>query len=288
MTLTKASATLALVAVTGILLAGCSVQPVATDAATGASTYTLQDNPLRGKTLTGTFQPDWGLPLAAFNDQNVPQGIVYDVVAAAAEKLGATLKLQPNAFATTIPGVQSGKYDVGLGTDATLERQAVVDIVGTYTTGYQFVTVTGHNDLPDSLEKFSGLKVAVIAGSSYIPPIEAASAKLVAAGKPAIDILTFPDSASTVVAVQSGRADGLLRYAASALYIAKSDVGWKISGPSIVLGESGFAVSKASGYAGLWKQAVDATIADGSYLEILKKYGVQDIAIDTASVNFAQ
>jgi len=288
MTITRATAALSAVAVTALLLSGCAVTTTPTDTASDSAAYTLEDNPLRGTTLTGTFQPDWGLPLAAFNDEDVPEGIVYDVVAAAAAKLGATLKLEPNDFATTIPGVQSGKYDVGLGTDATLERQDVVDIVGTYTTGYQFVTVSTHPDLPEALEDFGGLKVAVIAGSSYIVPIQEASDKLVADGKPAIDILTFPDAASTIVAVQSGRADGLLRYSASALYVARTEKEWKISGPSVILGESGFAVSKDSGYADLWKQAVDAIIADGSYLDILKKYGVEDIAIDTASVNFAK
>lgn len=272
-------------ATAAFMLSGCIAQVVPTES---HSASTLEDNPLRGKTLTATFQPDWGLPLAAFGNDGKPEGLVYEIVAAAADKLGATIEIKPNDFSTTIPGVQSGKYDLGLGTDAVPDRQEVVDVVSTFLTGYQFITTNDHARLPAELKDFSGLKVAVIAGSSYIQPIQEASDQLAAAGKSPIDILNFPDMASSQLAVQSGRADTTLRYKASAGYMEQQNDGFKVNGPAVVLGESGFSVQKGSGNADLWRQAIDAIIADGTYANILGKYGVSSIAITHSTINPAK
>ncbi|MDR0848468.1 MAG: transporter substrate-binding domain-containing protein [Propionibacteriaceae bacterium] len=288
----------ALVAIVGMtaLLAGCSggsttgtssdnPSAPASEAATGPESWTLENNPLRGTTVTGTFQPDWGLPLAAFDDKGDPVGYIYETVAAAAAELGATIELIPNDWKTTVTGVQSGKYDVGLGTDILAERIEVVDQISVYSSGYFFITPSDQPDVGNQDSDLCGLTVASIAGDSVSAHVERVSAKCVADGKEAVELLTFPDKGAEFLAVKSGRARLGSVTASSGGWLVKEDPSWKLTGPQVIVGLSGFAVSKESGYAQLWADAVNASIADGTYGAVLTKYGIENAAIEKSEVN---
>ncbi|MDR0836636.1 MAG: transporter substrate-binding domain-containing protein [Propionibacteriaceae bacterium] len=268
------------------LLTGCSSEtPSASTTTTTDAAYTLENNPLRGTTLKGTFQPDWGLPLAAFDDNGDPVGYIYETLAAAAAELGATIELIPNDWKTTITGVQSGKYDIGLGTDILPERIEVVDQISVYESGYFFITPIDQPEIGDKDSDLCGLAIASIAGDSVSAHVTAVSEQCVADGKPAIDLQTYPDKTAEFLAVKSGRAQLGSVTASSGGWLIKQDPSWKITGPKVIVGLSGFAVSKESGYAQLWADAVNAAIADGTYGAVLAKYGIENAAITHSEVN---
>ena len=70
-------------------------------------------------------------------------GIDVEVAAIIAEKLGYDLKIENVAFDSIIPGVQSGKYSMGMaGMTVTDERLEKVDFSSSYAKGVQVVITT--------------------------------------------------------------------------------------------------------------------------------------------------
>lgn len=75
-------------------------------------------------------------------------GIDVEVGKLIADKLGMDLKIENVAFDSIIPGVQSGKYGMGMaGLTVTDERLESVDFSSTYATGVQVVIVKEDGDI---------------------------------------------------------------------------------------------------------------------------------------------
>ena len=78
----------------------------------------------------GTFQP------YEYYDGDKLIGIDVEIAEAIAEKLGMTLEVTDIAFDSIIPGVQTGKYDIGMaGMTVTDERLEEVSFSSSYATG---------------------------------------------------------------------------------------------------------------------------------------------------------
>ncbi|MCX4409488.1 transporter substrate-binding domain-containing protein [Streptomyces sp. NBC_01764] len=287
----RLGSTAALVTVIGVLLAACggsNSDPGSGGAASGAP-KAQAGSPFAGKTLTVVVQPDWK-PLMWKDDKGQETGYFYDLVNEVAKRLGA--KVQPvNAeFTAIIPSLQSGKFDVGVGTDATVERQQAVDIVPFLRAGYRFLTRKDAKDIGSSLNDLCGLKVATLAGHSIVPPLEQQSKVCTDQGRKPITLLSFPTLAAAQLAVKSSRADATDAYTGEAGWMVKADPSMKITGPEINQNFSGFAVSKRTGHADAWAKAVNQLINDpsGIYRKTLEKYSVGEIAIDKSVVNPAK
>ncbi|QUG73529.1 transporter substrate-binding domain-containing protein (plasmid) [Erwinia sp. E602] len=263
---------------TGLLLASFSTLAAAADA----------PSPLAGKTLHGIMQNDYE-PIAFVDEQGHNSGYFYELVAAAARKLNATLEVKNGTFDTFIPGLQSQRFDVALGTDATVPRQQVVDVVPLIAAGYSFITrASGPVTLADSLDALCGHSVAALAGQSTIDALNAQASRCQQQGKPALRVAIFPSRSAAWLAVKSGQAELTPVYTGEAGWITKKDPDWRVTGPVFDSGQSGFAVSKTSGHAQAWAGAINALIADGTYLQILSRYGVQSVALKEAQVNPAR
>ncbi len=240
---------------------------------------------LQGKQLHGIMQNDYE-PLAFVDDKGENSGYFYEIVAAAAQKLGAKLEVKNGTFDTFIPGLQSQRYDVALGTDATVPRQQVVDIVPLIDAGYSFITQSdGAVKLADDLNALCGHSVAALAGQSTIEALNQQVAACQQQGKPALKVAIYPSRSAAWLAVKSGQVELTPVYTGEAGWIVKKDPTWRVTGPVFNSGQSGFSVNKQQGNAQLWADAVNALIADGSYAKILQKYGVQSVALKKVVVN---
>ena len=83
-----------------------------------------------------TFQP------YEYYDGDAIVGIDVEVAQAIAEKLGMELEVTDIAFDSIIPGIQTGKYDMGMaGMTVTDERKEQVNFSDSYSTGIQVVIV---------------------------------------------------------------------------------------------------------------------------------------------------
>lgn len=100
-------------------------------------------------------------PPYEYHEGDAIVGIDAEIAAKIAEKLGMELKIEDTAFESIIPGVQSGKYDMGMaGMTVTPERLKDVDFSDSYATGIQVVIVKEGGSVA-SLDDVAGKKIGV-------------------------------------------------------------------------------------------------------------------------------
>lgn len=88
-------------------------------------------------------------------------GIDAEVAQLIADELGLTLEITDVAFDSIVPGVQSGKYDMGMaGMTIDETRLKSVNFSTPYATGIQAVIVTEDSEIA-SIEDISGKKIGV-------------------------------------------------------------------------------------------------------------------------------
>ena len=88
-------------------------------------------------------------------------GIDAEIAALIADKLGMELEIVDVAFDSIIPGVQSGKYDMGMaGLTVNEERLEKVNFSTSYATGIQAVIVKEGSDIK-SIDDLAGKKIGV-------------------------------------------------------------------------------------------------------------------------------
>ena len=218
-------------------------------------------------------------------------GMDPDLMKALGEVMGLKVNVVNATFDTIIPGLQSGKFDVGMSsfTD-TKAREAVVNFVDYFTAGESFFEkASGGPTLPSGLASICGLKVAVESGTTEESDAQTQSKKCVSAGKPAVTVLIFPDQNSANLALASGRAQLGFADSPVAAYQVKQSAGkFRLVGVSFENAPYGIAVPKSSGT--LDKAiltGLEFLVRNGQYETILKKWGVQAGADDAPAINGA-
>ncbi len=94
-------------------------------------------------------------------------GIDAEVAQAIADKLGMKLEIVDTKFDSIIPGVQSGKYDMGMaGMTVTEERQQSVSFSDSYATGIQSIIVKEGSDIKSVDDLSSKTKIGVQLGTT--------------------------------------------------------------------------------------------------------------------------
>lgn len=232
-----------------------------------------------------TYEPDESVA----KDGHTIVGMDPDLAKALAATMGLRANLVKATFSTIIPGLASGKYDVGLSSFGdTRAREKIVDFVtyfqageGFYTKGTGGVTVTG-------LGSLCGKSVAVENGTTEQADGQKQSKTCKSRGKSAVNVLAFTDQNGANLAVSSGRAQ--LGFADSQVvdYIVKQSNGqFAVVGPTIEVVPYGIALPKGNGMAKPMQAAMTALIKDGTYQQILTKWGVQKGAITKSVIDGA-
>ncbi len=94
-------------------------------------------------------------------------GIDADVAQAIADKLGMKLEIVDTKFDSIIPGVQGGKYDMGMaGMTVTPDRQKSVIFSDPYATAVQSIIVKEGSDIKDVKDLSSKSKIGVQLGTT--------------------------------------------------------------------------------------------------------------------------
>jgi len=164
---------------------------------------------LAGKTLKVGLDPT--LPPIMYRDPNNPSKIIGqdpDMVEAAMKCLGLKHELVGLDFGTLIPTLQAGQIQlVWSNIYYTPARAQAADFVNYATTGTAGIVKKGNPKNIKSIDDVCGLRAAPILGTVEDKGFQDASAKCVAAGKPAIQITPYPNAPATSRAIENDRAD---------------------------------------------------------------------------------
>jgi polar amino acid transport system substrate-binding protein len=189
--------------------AAATVAPAAAAAACQpdktASTYPG----LAGKSLKIGLDPT--LPPIMFRSPSDPNKIVGqdpDMIDAAMQCLGLQYQIVPQDFGTLVPALQAGQLDlIWSNIYYTPERGQVADFVVYGKSDDGVIVAKGNPKNIHSMDDLCGTSGAVILGTGEEPAYRDQSTKCTAAGKPALEVNTYPNAPAAVREIQNGRAD---------------------------------------------------------------------------------
>jgi polar amino acid transport system substrate-binding protein len=222
-------------------------------------------------------------------DGHTVEGMSPDLGHALGEVMGLKWKYVNASFDTIIPGLQSGKYDIGFSsfTD-TKERQKVVDFVTYFSAGTSFYVKAQGGPTINTLADLCGHKVAVERGTTQADDATAQKTKCKKAGKGGVTVLVFPDQNAANLALSSGRGEIGMADSPVAAYIVKKSSGqFKLSGKPYATAPYGIAIPKGNGMTKPILDALKELMSNGTYMSILTKWGIQEGAITNPTINGA-
>jgi polar amino acid transport system substrate-binding protein len=237
-----------------------------------------------GKLVVGTdstYAPNEFLD----SDGKTVIGFEVDLFKAVAGKFGLTTEWRSDTFGNIIPGLGTGKYDVGVSSfTINADRMKQVNMVSYFSAGTQWAAKKGATIDPDNA---CGKKVAVQATTVQVDDITARSKKCTDAGKPKITIDQYQKQSDATNAVVTGKDDGMLADSPICSYAVKQTNGQlALAGDIYDSAPYGFVVAKdQTDFADAIAQALQSLISDGTYKTILTKWGVEGGAIDKPEVN---
>jgi len=293
----------------GLTLAGCTADPGTSDA---TATDTATDSAIQTQTLntdlaaglpdaikesgeivsvnTGSFPP-----YLIVGDDNHVTGASADLGVAIGEILGVDITHSTvDGLASVLTGMEAGRYDLDLGPigDFT-ERQSQAQFIDYVQEFVVFAVEAGNPKEIVDLDSTCGTKIAVQAAGSAERVINTQSEACVAAGNEAVEIQAYKDQPSSILAVQSGRADAFFSSQAPLTYfVEQSDGALELSG-----------VGEKNGFDDLFQGAVvplGSTLGDtvlaaieilhenGTYNEIMEKWNLEGNILETPGLNLGK
>jgi polar amino acid transport system substrate-binding protein len=258
-------------------------------AVAAAAVPAARSAPVAGKTLVVAADATYAPNEFIASDGHTVVGMDADLAKAIGGVLGRPVKVVNATFDTIIPGLASGKYDLGMSsfTD-TKAREKVVDFVTYFSAGTSFYVKAGSGLTINSLADLCGRTVAVERGTTQATDATAQSAKCKAAGKPSVKVSVFPDQNSANLALASGRGQVGMADSPVAAYIAKKSNGqFVVTGKPYGTAPYGIAIRKGTPLTRQVLRAVKRLIANGQYKAILTRWGVQAGAISNPQINGA-
>lgn len=203
-------------------------------------------------------------------------GAEPDLARALGQVLGVEFRLEPVAFASIIPGMSSGKYDIAMAGMADKKaRQSAVNFVDYMTNKAGLLVRVSGEFKPKALADLCGLKVGTMPATTMARDVTAQAALCTAAGKEAPVLSQFDGQDKTILALRSKRVDVAVLTAGSAAYVITQSGGdFELSGS---WGGSmlGIAVAKDNPQlAEALKAAVQKLMDEGEYKSILTKWGL--------------
>jgi polar amino acid transport system substrate-binding protein len=232
-------------------------------------------------------------PQEFFDANGNPTGSDIDIGAEIAKRLGLTMEVQNSVFDTIIAALTGGKCDIIISAqNITTDRVKQVDMIPYFQAGQSFVVATGNPKNIKVQNDLCGKSIGAETGTTEVDYLngtgdykgQGLSAACVAAGKPKINVVQFAKDSDALLALQTGKVDAYFADSPVAGYytVQHPDL-FQLSGLTLGVADEGISVSKSNtGLRDAVQQALISMINDGTYLNILKKYGDDSGAITAA------
>lgn len=243
-----------------------------------------------GKLLIGT-DASYAPNQFVADDGKTIVGWDVELARAVGQVLGLEADFQNAPFDSIVSGVVSGKYELGVSSfTINPERIKQVTMPSYFNAGTSWAVPAGNPNTitPDTA---CGFKIAVQRGTVQVDDITARSTACTDAGKDAITIEQYQLQSDATAAVVSGKDDAMLSDSPVIDY-ALQQTGGKLERTGEVYDAApyGYAVPKVNGddFPKAIQGAVQKLMDDGTYLQILTKWGVQAGAVTTSEINPTQ
>ena len=203
-------------------------------------------------------------PPYEYHEGDAVVGIDAEIAKLIADKLGMELKIEDVAFDSIIPGVQAGKYDMGMaGMTVNEERLQSVNFSDSYATGVQVVIVKEGGSIA-SLDDIAGKKIGVQTSTT---------GDIYASGDFGDEnVVKFDSGAAAVEALKSGKVDCVIIDNEPAKSYVAANEGLKILETEYAVED--YAICFAKDNTELQEKvnaALKELIADGSVQKIIDK-----------------
>lgn len=191
------------------------------------------------------------------------------------------------AFDTFIPSIQNGRYLTGPWASLTVlpERIKAVDIVAIHENSTGVITKKGGDLNIAQPEDLCGLKLAALAGSSFVTQLKDVDSTCKDAGKEPPKVGSYPQQAAAQLAVTNGRADAFVAAKGQLAWLLRETDGFQLQPLDYQPALEGIGVGKDSGMTKPIAAAMDKLISDGTYEKILKKWDIDYGYLDKTQIN---
>ncbi len=207
-------------------------------------------------------------------------------------RLGVKFTDVPAQFASIIPGIQAGRFDMGMSAFGDFaEREKIVDVVNYMLEGTSIIVLEGNPKSVHKLKDACGLNAGAVQGSIPLQLLDKQKT-LCPADKP-LNVMQFPSNDQIKIALQSGRVDLSMDTTGVAAYsLQHQPAGNKklelVTGAQYAVGYQAMLVGKDDPKL---RDALAATmqsmIDDGSYAKIFEKWGLGENKLDKVTINDA-
>ena len=231
------------------------------------------------------FCSDLAFPPMEFLEGSEPVGADIDIGREVAERMGREAEFTNIGFDGIIAALQSDLCDAIIsGMNNTPERAEQVDFVNYLFVGQSLVVQAGNPEGITSLETLCGHAAGSQVGTTNLDTLNAANDACIAAGEEGIDVTGFPADTDGILALKADRIDAYETDSpVAAYYIAQDPESFEFGGPAIDALPVGIALRKDNTeLRDQIQAAIDEMYADGTMMEILEKWQLQDFVLPEA------
>lgn len=233
-----------------------------------------------------------GLPPLGFtaDDNTTPIGVEVDIAHLIGDKLGLTTDLQVTSWENIFLGIDSGKYQVAVSNvGVSEERKQKYDFATSRLGLHAFEAKKGSGLTVSGPADIAGKKVAVGSGTLQEGIVLNWDEQNRKAGLAPVEIKYYQSATDYYLALSSGRIDLYLGPNPTATYhvatVGQTEIVGSVSSSFPIDGKVAVLTRKDNGLVKALAAAIDSAIADGSYAEVLNRWGLDAEAVSKAEIN---
>lgn len=244
-----------------------------------------------GKIVVGieTTYPPMGYKNPATNER---VGFNVDLVNGIAKEMKLEVEWQEMSFEQLMTSLDSKRIDmIGTAISDYPSRRGKLSFVDYLRTGAQPFTLAAKADVIKSENDLCGKKVGAPRTTSYYPETQKWSETNCAKdGRPAIAVEGTAGATATRLDLKQGRIDAAVLGPEYVAYLMQDEPGvYAYAGKPLIEGLFGLAFDKQeTGLRDSVAEAVQRMISDGTYGELLKKYGLERQAVTEVTIDAGQ
>jgi polar amino acid transport system substrate-binding protein len=219
-------------------------------------------------------------------------GASADLDEAIGQLLGVKIEhVSVGGLPARLAGVNSNRYQLAIGPVGDFKnREESNDFVDWVQEYVVFAVPKGNPKGISSLDTACGQHIAVMAGGSAETVIQKQAEKCKADGKDPVDVQSFTDQPSSIMAVRSKRSDAFFSSQAPLTYfVSQANGQLELTGVGQKNGFEdlfqGAVVPKGSPLGPVLRDAVKLLIENGTYAAVMKKWGLENNMIKAPGIN---